>query len=99
MTINDIRDGDNLTVAPEGRLDTLSAPELDAHLAKYYPAISRLVFDFEKLDYISSAGLRVVLKASSAMQSKGGVTVRHANALVRQVFEITGFSDFLHFED
>ena len=98
MTIQDIRDGDSLTIALEGRLDTLSSPELEEHLKKVLPAISALTLDLEKLDYISSAGVRVVLMAQKAMQDKGGVLIRNANRLVMGVFEVTGFADFLRFE-
>ena len=99
MIINDIRKEDSLTVVLEGRLDTLSAPELEAHLEKYYPAVSELILDLEKLDYVSSAGLRVILKAQKAMQDKGGILIRHANRLVMGVFTVTGFADILRFED
>jgi len=99
MTIHDIRDGDSLTVALEGRLDTLSSPELEEHLEKNYPAITGLTFDLEKLDYLSSAGLRVILKAQKAMADKGGVLIRHANQLVMGVFTVTGFSDIFRFEN
>lgn len=98
MTINEIRNGDSLTIAPEGRLDTLSAPELDALLQKQYPSLTELIFDFEKLDYISSAGLRVVVKAEKAMKDRGGVKIRNANKLVKGVFAVTGFDQILHFE-
>ena len=98
MTITERRSGETLTVALEGRLDTLSAPELDAFLNKYYPSTSKLIFDFANLDYISSSGLRVVLKAQKAMQDKGGITIKNANKLVMGVFTVTGFDSFFRFE-
>ena len=98
MTINANRQVDTLTVTLEGRLDTLSAPELEEFLGKYYASVSEIIFDFEKLDYVSSAGLRVMLKAYKAMTDKGGVTIRNANTLVRGVFDVTGFGDVFHFE-
>ncbi len=99
MTINDIRNGDSLTVELEGRLDTLSSPELNSHLAKYYTSITDLTIDMGKLEYMSSAGLRVILIAQRAMQDKGGVLIRHANKLIMEVFNVTGFGDILRFEE
>ena len=99
MTINDIRNGDSMTVVLEGRLDTLSSPELEEHLAKYYASITDLTFDMEKLEYMSSSGLRVILKAQNAMQDKGGILIRHANNLVMGVFTVTGFDSILRFEE
>jgi len=98
MTINANRQDDILIVTPEGRLDTLSAPELEEFLDKYYASVSEIIFNFEKLDYVSSAGLRVLLKAYKAMSGKGGVKIRNANNLVRGVFDVTGFGDVFHFE-
>ena len=99
MTIKEIRSGDSMTVELEGRLDTLSAPELDEFLQKYYPAIEELILDLAKLDYLSSAGLRVLVKAHKAMQGKtGGLVVRNANRLVMGVFSVTGFTDLLRIE-
>ena len=99
MTINDIRNGDSLTVVLEGRLDTLTSPELDEYLAKYYASITDLTLDLEKLEYMSSSGLRVILKAQKAMQDKGGILIRHANKLVMGVFSVTGFGKILRFEN
>ena len=98
MIINANRQDDTLTVIPEGRLDTLSAPELEEFLEKYYASVSEIIFDFEKLDYVSSAGLRVLLGAYKAMTDKGGIVIRNANTLVRGVFNVTGFGDVFHFE-
>ena len=96
MTINKQQDGDKLTISLEGRLDTTTAPELEAELNKSLDGAKELAFDFSKLDYISSAGLRVLLYAHKAMQSKGGMTVSHANEIVTEVLDVTGFSDILH---
>lgn len=99
MTINETRNGDSMTVALEGRLDTLSSPELDTFLEKYYPKLDELILDLEKLDYLSSSGLRVLLKAHNAMKSHGGtLLIRHANQLVMGVFSVTGFDDILNIE-
>ena len=98
MTIKEIKTGDSLTVELEGRLDTLSSPELDSFLKNYYPIINELILDLKNLDYLSSAGLRVILTAHKAMADKGGVLIRNANRLVMGVFSVTGFDSILHIE-
>lgn len=81
-----------------GRLDTVTAPELEAELEKILPNTNALVLDMEKLEYISSAGLRVILKAQKAMNTKGTMKLSHVGESVMEVFDITGFSDFLNIE-
>lgn len=98
MTIEKTMNGTCLTLAVSGRLDTMTAPDLEAELNQSLSGAESLVLDFEKLDYISSAGLRVLLSAHKAMSSKGGMTVQHVNEVVREVFEVTGFSDILTIE-
>lgn len=98
MTIKETKTGDVLTVELEGRLDTITSPELDAFLDKYYPIVNELIFDLKGLDYLSSSGLRVFLKARKAMMNKGGVLIRNANRLVMGVFSVTGFDSLLRFE-
>ncbi len=98
MIINENRINETLIVSLEGRLDTTTSPDLDAFLEKNLPSVNELIFDFSKLDYLSSAGLRVMLKAQKAMSDKGGVTVRNPSKLVMGVFEVTGFKEILHFE-
>ena len=98
MIINETRNGDILTVSPEGRLDTLSSPELDELLKKNYPSISGLVVDCSKLDYVSSAGLRVFLSAMRSLKDKEGVRILNANPLVMEVFKVTGMIDVFRFE-
>ena len=98
MTIKETKTGDALTVELEGRLDTITSPELDAFLDKYYPVVNELIFDLKGLDYLSSSGLRVFLKAQKAMMSKGGILIRNANRLVMGVFSVTGFDSLLRFE-
>ena len=85
----------NLVVALEGRLDTTTAPQLEDELKKSLDDISELVIDLGALEYISSAGLRVLLSAFKIMRNKGKMKVTNANELVKEVFEVTGFSDFL----
>jgi len=98
MTIQKTLDGTSLIIAPEGRLDTTTAPDLEAELNKSMPGAKSLVLDFSKLDYISSAGLRVLLAAHKVMSGKDGMKVIHANEIVREVFDVTGFSDILTIE-
>lgn len=98
MTITENRNGDSLIIALEGRLDTSTAPELEAALQKVLPGIDELVFDFSKLEYVSSAGLRVMLSAHKAMSGKKGMTIRGVNEMIQEVFEVTGFADILNIE-
>ena len=98
MTINKKQNGANLEIALEGRLDTMTSPELEAELTRSLPGADSLVLDFSKLDYISSAGLRVLLSAHKALAGKGGMKVTHVNDIVQEVFEVTGFSDILEIE-
>ena len=90
--------GNTLEIALEGRLDTVTAPELEAELKDSTEKADALVFDLTKLDYISSAGLRVLLSAHKAMSKKGGMKVTHVNEIVQEVFDVTGFSDILTIE-
>ena len=98
MTITKNQNGTELTIALEGRLDTTTAPELDKELKGCYEGIEALTLDFGKLDYISSAGLRVLLSAHKAMAGKGGLKVKNVNEIVNEVFEVTGFSAILTIE-
>ena len=98
MTITKKQNGTALEIALEGRLDTMTAPELEAELKQSLEAADSLVLDFGKLDYISSAGLRVLLSAHKTMSSKGGMKVTNVNEIVREVFEVTGFADILTIE-
>lgn len=86
------------TLALEGRLDTLTAPELEAEISAILPSVQTLILDMEKLDYISSAGLRVILKTQKALEKKAGLKLTHVSNEVKEVFDITGFSDFLTIE-
>lgn len=98
MTINKNLEGNTLTIALEGRLDTTTAPELEKELKYSLDGVKELVFDFTKLDYISSAGLRVLLSAQKLMSKQGGMKVTHVNEMVMEVFEVTGFTDILTIE-
>ena len=98
MTINKQQNGAALTLALEGRLDTTTAPQLEAELKASLNGAESLILDFSKLDYISSAGLRVLLYAHKAMSGKGGMKVTNVNEIVQEVFEVTGFADVLTVE-
>lgn len=98
LNINkNIEDG-KLVAALEGRLDTITAPELEQDLAGSLEGIKDLVLDFTKLDYISSAGLRVLLSAQKRMNQQGTMKVIGVNATIMEIFEVTGFSDILTVE-
>ena len=98
MNIKKTQNAAVLNMAVEGRLDTTTAPELEAELKASMDSVSELVLDFDKLDYISSAGLRVLLSAQKVMSKKGGMKVIHVNETVMEIFEVTGFSDILTIE-
>lgn len=95
MEIKKIVEGSRLTLAPVGRVDTLTAPELEGALA--LDGVTELVFDLMELEYISSAGLRVLLSAQKTMNKQGSMTVLNPKPAVKEVFDITGFSDIFTF--
>ena len=99
MTITSNMNGTVLEIALEGRLDTVTAPQLEAELSRDLGGAESLVLDFRKLEYISSAGLRVLLSAHKAMSTKGGMIIKHTNEIVQEVFEVTGFADILIIEN
>lgn len=82
----------------EGRLDTVTAPDLEKDLKDSLSDVSELVLDFANLEYISSAGLRVLLSAQKTMAKQGGMKVTHVNETIMEIFEVTGFSDILTIE-
>ena len=98
MTINKTQEGSVLTVALEGRLDTTTSPELETELKTSLDGITELIMDLEKLDYISSAGLRVLLWAQKTMNQNGSMVVKNVSEVVNEVFEVTGFADILTIE-
>lgn len=98
MNVNQNREAEKLTIALEGRLDTTTAPQLEAVLNESLTGITWLVVDMTNLEYISSAGLRVVLKAQKIMNVQGKMTIVGANESILEVFEITGFADILTIE-
>ena len=98
MKIEQKRNGNALTIAPEGYLDTTTAPELKAVLETALDGVTKLTFDFEKLEYISSSGLRLLLFALKVMNGQGTMKVLHSNSTVLKIFEATGFADVLTLE-
>ena len=98
MNIIRNKDGSKLALALEGRLDTTTAPQLEAELKASLEGVTELELDFEKLEYLSSAGLRVLLAAQKIMNRQGSMVVRHVNETIHEVFEVTGFIDILTIE-
>ena len=98
MTINKVKNDTELTFALEGRLDTTTAPQLETELKNSWDGITLLTLDFLQLEYISSAGLRVLLAAQKVMNKQGKMVIKNVGADIMEVFEITGFSDILTVE-
>ena len=98
MTIEKSTNGTELILTVVGRLDTTTAPHLEAELKHSIGGIEKLVFDFVSLEYLSSAGLRVLLAAQKVMNKQGEMIVRNVNDTIADIFEITGFSDILTVE-
>ena len=98
MKINKTTDGSKLTIALEGRLDSSTSPELENELKKSMSGVQELHFDFSELEYISSAGLRVLLAAQKEMSKQGTMAISGVNDTVMEVFEVTGFVDILTIE-
>lgn len=99
MTILKTIEGEKLTVALEGRLDTVTAPQLEGELRTAVGGISELIFDLGELEYVSSAGLRVLLSAQKVMNRQGSMTVRRVRPEIMEIFDVTGFSDLLNIEE
>lgn len=98
MNIIEYKNGNELTLALQGRLDTSTAPILEAKLAECIQDIDSLVLDLKDLEYISSAGLRVLLSAHKRIGVKGGMKVVNVNEIIMEIFEITRFKDILTIE-
>ena len=97
MTIKKQRDGSKLNIGLEGRLDTTTAPQLESEL-KDLAGVTELVFDMATLEYVSSAGLRVLLAAQKVMNKQGSMVIRNANDDIKDILDVTGFSDILTIE-
>lgn len=98
MTINKTLNGTNLIIALEGRLDTTTAPQLETEVKSTLSDVKDLTFDFSRLDYISSAGLRVLLSAQKVMNKQGNMRITNVNETIMEVFDVTGFVDILTIE-
>ncbi len=98
LNINKEKNAENLVVTLEGRLDTTTAPQLENELKDSMDGITELKFDVAKLEYISSAGLRVLLSAQKIMNKQGNMVVANVSEEVMEIFEVTGFSDILTIE-
>lgn len=98
MTINQKREADCLTLEIGGRIDTVTAPELEAAVKGSLDGVSALVIDFADVEYISSAGLRVLLIAQKQMNRQGSMKVIHVREEIMEIFDVTGFSDVLTIE-
>lgn len=98
LTINKTVENGKAILSPKGRLDTVTAPEMENAVKEVLPGIDELTLDFAKLEYISSAGLRVLLSAQKAMNTQGKMTVVNVNGTIMEIFEVTGFSDILTIE-
>ena len=98
MTITKTQIDSALLIALEGRLDTTTSPDLEKELKEALPGVTELTLDLEKLEYISSAGLRVLLAAQKTMSKQGSMKLVNVNEIIMEIFEITGFSDILTIE-
>ena len=98
MTINVNKDGDKVVIIPEGRIDAVTATEFGKAIEQNIADAKNLVLDFEKLDYISSAGLRVLLSSQKTMAKKGSMKLIHVGDVIMDVLNITGFVDILTIE-
>ena len=95
LNIQKAVDGGNVELALSGRLDTATSSELEAVLDEVLPSATDLVFDLEGLEFISSSGLRLILRAQKAMNAQGSMRLTHVCDAVMEIFDITGFMDFL----
>lgn len=98
MTIENTLNGTELTINLIGRLDTTTAPQLEAELKQNISGVEKLVLNFAALEYLSSAGLRVLLAAQKVMNKQGEMIIRNVNETIAEIFEVTGFSDILTIE-
>ncbi len=98
MLINKQANGDSLTIALDGRLDTTTSPQLEAEITNSLSGVKNLAIDMEKLVYVSSAGLRVLLKAQKIMNKQGSMVIRNVCDEIKEIFEVTGFDELLTVE-
>ena len=98
MIIEKKLNGNELTIAISGRLDTTTAPELEAEFKQSSAGIEKLILDFTALEYLSSAGLRVLLSEQKLMNKQGEMIIKNVNETINEIFEVTGFIDILTIE-
>ena len=98
LNIGKEKNGSELTVALAGRLDTTTAPDLERELKDALEGVTKVTMDLKELEYISSAGLRVLLSAQKVMNRQGSMVVKNASEVVKEIFEVTGFTDILTIE-
>ena len=98
MTIEKNLSGTELNVKVSGRLDTTTAPELEAEVMGAISGVTKLVLNFEALEYLSSAGLRVLLQTQKIMNKQGEMIIKNVNETINEIFEVTGFIDILTIE-
>jgi anti-sigma B factor antagonist len=98
MTIEKNLNGTELTITIAGRLDTTTAPQLEAEFKQSINGVEKLVLDFTALEYLSSAGLRVLLSAQKVMNKQGEMIIKNVNNTINEIFEVTGFIDILTIE-
>lgn len=98
MTIDKMIEEKKLTITLTGRLDTTTAPQLETELKQNISGVDALILDFSGLEYLSSAGLRVLLSAQKVMNRQGSMTVKNVNEIIMEIFEVTGFVDLLTIE-
>ena len=98
MNIEKVCNDNEVTMKVSGRLDTTTAPQLEAELKKSLPGIEKLVLDFADLEYLSSAGLGVLLQAQKTMNKQGEMIIKNVNETIHEIFEVTGFIDILTIE-
>lgn len=98
MTINKNKEGTSLTISVGGRLDTLAAPQFEKEVMESLSNITDLVFDLDKLEYVSSSGLRVFLKAQKTMEGQGSMVVKNVGDSIHQILDVTGFTNILNIE-
>lgn len=96
MNIKQKSEGKKVTISITGRIDTSTAPQLQEYLKEAMPGVEELILDLTEVDYISSAGLRVILFAQKTMNSQGSMSVSNANKDILEIFELTGFTDILN---
>ena len=98
MNIKKKKDGNTLTVIISGRIDTATAPEVDAAINESLDGVQSLILDFKDVNYVSSAGLRMLLSLQKKMMAKDGMKLVGVNDAVNDVFEVTGFDEILDYE-